>query len=270
MHLTPNLGILELAVWWRSEDIFEPASVQLSEVFNHLWAQLIKCHEEKENYQHHKVYQIVNGESWINYVLNDDPSGRSCISLEHTDLMVCSAVAAGYEPTTAPTPTAPAWQGRSIGTSKLRLVEFSAFLEQQRDPDSVSFSFFLFFLFFLFSALHRTTPDISPTVTSAGFVFALQAESLQTGVQTRVFMHHNLYFGECGWLFFLCGLTWCLSHLLHSTTNTCLCTSDRPTTLTATPCWSRWTFVRFMTNSQRRKEGWRSCTGKAPRTLSSS
>uniref|UniRef100_A0A8C6SR03 TEA domain transcription factor 1 n=1 Tax=Neogobius melanostomus TaxID=47308 RepID=A0A8C6SR03_9GOBI len=33
-------------------------------------------------------------------------------------------------------PAAPAWQGRSIGTSKLRLVEFSAFLEQQRDPDS--------------------------------------------------------------------------------------------------------------------------------------
>uniref|UniRef100_A0A3B5BI47 TEA domain transcription factor 1 n=1 Tax=Stegastes partitus TaxID=144197 RepID=A0A3B5BI47_9TELE len=43
-----------------------------------------------------------------------------------------------YEPTAAPAPTAPAWQGRSIGTSKLRLVEFSAFLEQQRDPDSVS------------------------------------------------------------------------------------------------------------------------------------
>uniref|UniRef100_A0AAQ6A5Q3 TEA domain-containing protein n=1 Tax=Amphiprion ocellaris TaxID=80972 RepID=A0AAQ6A5Q3_AMPOC len=41
-----------------------------------------------------------------------------------------------YEPTAAPGPTAPAWQGRSIGTSKLRLVEFSAFLEQQRDPDS--------------------------------------------------------------------------------------------------------------------------------------
>ncbi|XP_067352593.1 transcriptional enhancer factor TEF-1 isoform X9 [Channa argus] len=41
-----------------------------------------------------------------------------------------------YEPAAAPAPTAPAWQGRSIGTSKLRLVEFSAFLEQQRDPDS--------------------------------------------------------------------------------------------------------------------------------------
>lgn len=47
-------------------------------------------------------------------------------------------VPAGYEPTAAPAPTAPAWQGRSIGTSKLRLVEFSAFLEQQRDQDSVS------------------------------------------------------------------------------------------------------------------------------------
>ncbi|XP_041053486.1 transcriptional enhancer factor TEF-1 isoform X3 [Carcharodon carcharias] len=42
----------------------------------------------------------------------------------------------GYESTAAPTPSVPAWQGRSIGTSKLRLVEFSAFLEQQRDPDS--------------------------------------------------------------------------------------------------------------------------------------
>nr|XP_015193692.1 PREDICTED: transcriptional enhancer factor TEF-1 isoform X6 [Lepisosteus oculatus] len=42
----------------------------------------------------------------------------------------------GYEPAAAPAPTVPAWQGRSIGTSKLRLVEFSAFLEQQRDPDS--------------------------------------------------------------------------------------------------------------------------------------
>ncbi|XP_077419455.1 transcriptional enhancer factor TEF-1 isoform X6 [Vanacampus margaritifer] len=41
-----------------------------------------------------------------------------------------------YEPTATSAPTAPAWQGRSIGTTKLRLVEFSAFLEQQRGPDS--------------------------------------------------------------------------------------------------------------------------------------
>ncbi|KAK7913124.1 hypothetical protein WMY93_013335 [Mugilogobius chulae] len=32
-----------------------------------------------------------------------------------------------YEPLAAQAPAAPAWQGRSIGTSKLRLVEFSAF-----------------------------------------------------------------------------------------------------------------------------------------------
>lgn len=33
---------------------------------------------------------------------------------------------------------APPWQGRSIAGPKLRLVEFSAFLEQTRDPESVS------------------------------------------------------------------------------------------------------------------------------------
>ncbi|KAM8877410.1 transcriptional enhancer factor TEF-1 isoform 8-T8 [Synchiropus picturatus] len=49
---------------------------------------------------------------------------------------VTTTTISSYEPTAAATPTAPAWQGRSIGTSKLRLVEFSAFLEQQRDPDS--------------------------------------------------------------------------------------------------------------------------------------
>ena len=35
---------------------------------------------------------------------------------------------------------APAWQDRSIAGPKLRLVEFSAFLEQQRDPESVGVS----------------------------------------------------------------------------------------------------------------------------------
>ncbi|XP_042200909.1 transcriptional enhancer factor TEF-1 isoform X3 [Callorhinchus milii] len=33
-------------------------------------------------------------------------------------------------------PSGPAWQGRCIGTPKIRLVEFSAFMEQQRDPES--------------------------------------------------------------------------------------------------------------------------------------
>ncbi|XP_033913800.1 transcriptional enhancer factor TEF-1 isoform X2 [Acipenser ruthenus] len=42
----------------------------------------------------------------------------------------------GYESAVTPAPSVPDWQGRSIGTTKLRQVEFSAFLEQQRDPDS--------------------------------------------------------------------------------------------------------------------------------------
>ncbi|MGH0140510.1 UNVERIFIED_CONTAM: hypothetical protein FKN15_019769 [Acipenser sinensis] len=43
----------------------------------------------------------------------------------------------GCDSAVTPAPSVPAWQGRSIGTTKLRQVEFSAFLEQQRDPDSV-------------------------------------------------------------------------------------------------------------------------------------
>ncbi|XP_041353962.1 transcriptional enhancer factor TEF-1-like isoform X2 [Gigantopelta aegis] len=39
---------------------------------------------------------------------------------------------------------APAWQDRSIAGPKLRLVEFSAFLEQQRDPESVGYHKHLF------------------------------------------------------------------------------------------------------------------------------
>ena len=40
-------------------------------------------------------------------------------------------------PTSMPNEVQPAWQGRSIAGPKVRLVEFSAFLEQQRDADSV-------------------------------------------------------------------------------------------------------------------------------------
>ncbi|XP_078392533.1 transcriptional enhancer factor TEF-1-like, partial [Cetorhinus maximus] len=36
----------------------------------------------------------------------------------------------------SPANSHPAWQGRCIGTPKIRLVEFSAFKEQQRDPES--------------------------------------------------------------------------------------------------------------------------------------
>ena len=36
----------------------------------------------------------------------------------------------------------PPWEGRAIATHKLRLVEFSAFMEQQRDQDNVIIHFF--------------------------------------------------------------------------------------------------------------------------------
>ncbi|CAL8260949.1 unnamed protein product [Merluccius merluccius] len=44
----------------------------------------------------------------------------------------------GYESTAglSVSPGAPPWQGRSIASSKLRMLEFSAFLEQPQDPDT--------------------------------------------------------------------------------------------------------------------------------------
>lgn len=55
-----------------------------------------------------------------------------------------------------------------------------------------------------------------------------------------------------------------LSIYSFSTTSTYLYISDRQIIPTVTPCWSLWTFVRFMTNSQKRKEDWRSCMEKVP------
>lgn len=63
------------------------------------------------------------------------------------------------QPAPAPSVTVPPWEGRSIATQKLRLVEFSAFMESQRDPDTVR-RFIVFaviillflFLFFIFSS----------------------------------------------------------------------------------------------------------------------
>ena len=40
-------------------------------------------------------------------------------------------------------PPPPPWEGRAIATHKLRLVEFSAFMEQQRDADTVRLWVFL-------------------------------------------------------------------------------------------------------------------------------
>uniref|UniRef100_A0A672SW39 Transcriptional enhancer factor TEF-1-like n=1 Tax=Sinocyclocheilus grahami TaxID=75366 RepID=A0A672SW39_SINGR len=50
-------------------------------------------------------------------------------------IQTATAIAGSSTPLAA---AGPAWHGRSISTSKLRLVEFSSFLEHQRDPDSVN------------------------------------------------------------------------------------------------------------------------------------
>uniref|UniRef100_A0AAQ5YG32 TEA domain-containing protein n=1 Tax=Amphiprion ocellaris TaxID=80972 RepID=A0AAQ5YG32_AMPOC len=48
----------------------------------------------------------------------------------------------GYESTAglSMSPGAPPWQGRSIASSKLRMLEFSAFLEQPQDPETADLS----------------------------------------------------------------------------------------------------------------------------------
>ena len=47
-----------------------------------------------------------------------------------------------YEPLAPPPPPSatavPVWQDRTIASSKLRMLEYSAFMEVQRDPDNVS------------------------------------------------------------------------------------------------------------------------------------
>lgn len=60
-------------------------------------------------------------------------------------IILCVTCHPGYEPLApppAPTATAvPVWQDRTIASSKLRMLEYSAFMEVQRDPDNVSQKF---------------------------------------------------------------------------------------------------------------------------------
>uniref|UniRef100_A0A672N9H0 TEA domain transcription factor 4 n=1 Tax=Sinocyclocheilus grahami TaxID=75366 RepID=A0A672N9H0_SINGR len=51
-----------------------------------------------------------------------------------------SMASSGYESTTglSMSSSAPPWQGRSIASSRLRMLEYSAFLEQPQDPETVN------------------------------------------------------------------------------------------------------------------------------------
>ncbi|XP_067830366.1 transcriptional enhancer factor TEF-1-like isoform X2 [Heptranchias perlo] len=53
-------------------------------------------------------------------------------SVSHAPISGYDSASVGLSPATS----SPAWQGRCIGTPKIRLVEFSAFMEQQRDPET--------------------------------------------------------------------------------------------------------------------------------------
>uniref|UniRef100_A0A674MGV6 TEA domain family member 1a n=1 Tax=Takifugu rubripes TaxID=31033 RepID=A0A674MGV6_TAKRU len=64
---------------------------------------------------------------------NAQPFSQQAFSMQTAGTTTIS----GYEPpTAAQTHREPAWQDRSIGTTKLRLVEFSSFLETQRDQEA--------------------------------------------------------------------------------------------------------------------------------------
>lgn len=63
-----------------------------------------------------------------------------CVTAQHPMQTRVHLALPGYEPL-APLPSAaasvPVWQDRTIASSRLRLLEYSAFMEVQRDPDTV-------------------------------------------------------------------------------------------------------------------------------------
>ncbi|XP_039604685.1 transcriptional enhancer factor TEF-5 isoform X2 [Polypterus senegalus] len=69
----------------------------------------------------------------------------------------------GYEPLAAPLPpvatAVPVWQDRTIASSKLRMLEYSAFMEVQRDPDTFSKH--------LFVHIGQTNPSYSDPLLEA-------------------------------------------------------------------------------------------------------
>uniref|UniRef100_A0A3B3BNL0 TEA domain transcription factor 4 n=1 Tax=Oryzias melastigma TaxID=30732 RepID=A0A3B3BNL0_ORYME len=68
------------------------------------------------------------------------------LAFKYVISMLAPLAILGYESTAglSMSPGAPPWQGRSIASSKLRMLEFSAFLEQPQDPETVSFNKHLF------------------------------------------------------------------------------------------------------------------------------
>lgn len=72
---------------------------------------------------------------------------QTFLKLSVASLIVCFPWLPGYEPLAPPPPPSatavPVWQDRTIASSKLRMLEYSAFMEVQRDPDTVSYTLLL-------------------------------------------------------------------------------------------------------------------------------
>uniref|UniRef100_A0A8C4NVV7 TEA domain-containing protein n=1 Tax=Dicentrarchus labrax TaxID=13489 RepID=A0A8C4NVV7_DICLA len=70
--------------------------------------------------------------------LPGQPGGCYTVALKSHIYALTALLSAGYESTAglSMSPSAPPWQGRSIASSKLRMLEFSAFLEQPQDPET--------------------------------------------------------------------------------------------------------------------------------------
>lgn len=76
------------------------------------------------------------------------------------------ACLAGYEPMSPPRPaaiTAPVWQDRTIASSKLRLMEYSAFLETQKDRETVRTTSCLYTKIFLHTRQSECTFTLFPS-----------------------------------------------------------------------------------------------------------
>ena len=62
-----------------------------------------------------------------------EKSSSPITSVTPATMGATSLVASGQTGQTAVAPVAPSWQGRAIATHKLRLLEFSAYVDQQRN-----------------------------------------------------------------------------------------------------------------------------------------
>lgn len=161
-------------------------------------------------------------------------------------------IRAAYEPLpTPPAPTAtavPVWQDRTIASSKLRMLEYSAFMEVQRDPDNVSWSLrydlqilLSSFIFFL---------HIAEFIWRYICIIHWSSVALNDKRGPNLTIFNPFLSVRC------------------STANIYSSTLDRPTPPTVIRSSKPWTFGKSTTSSQKKRAGSKTFMRKAPKTLS--